>query len=175
MSQGKLNAIPPGTGGIAGQLANSQTSDAIAQQGMASAQPTPPIGTMPGTFGRPGGSVQQPALAQFDGIGATAPVAPMPMPSLGPGGFGQPGSQVPGGYIPGGEISTMENKYPMGPLGDLLKSDPSRFISQPGGSLRQSISTPFNPGNMYTGGVNTPAPEDELGALPGPDNQGGGY
>ena len=79
MSQGKLNAIPPGTGGLAGQLANSQTSDAIAQQGMASGQTTPLIGTLPGTFGRPGGSVQQPTLGQFGGFGST-PGAQMPMP-----------------------------------------------------------------------------------------------
>jgi len=104
MSQGKLNAIPPGAGGIAGQLANSQTSDAIAQQGMASAQQTPPIGTLPGTFGRPGGSVQQPMIGEFGGIGSGMPMAIAP-------------------------------------------------------------------------GVNTPAPEDELAALPGPDTQmsGGGY
>jgi len=146
MSQGKLNAIPPGTGGIVGQARSAGVGDAIAQQGMASAQPTPPIGTLPGTFGRPGGSVQQPALAQFEGIGATAPITPMPMP--------------------GGEISTMENKYPMGLQGMIGDFGP------------RNISAVLTPDMMsqYTG-VNTPAPEDELDALPGPDSQmsGGGY
>jgi hypothetical protein len=104
MSQGKLNAIPPGTGGIVGQARSAGVGDQIAQQGMASAQQTPPIGTLPGTFGRPGGSVQQPTLGQFGGIGSGMPMAIAP-------------------------------------------------------------------------GVNTPAPEDELDALPGPDSQmsGGGY
>ena len=153
MSQGKLNAIPPGTGGVAGQLATSKTADAIAQQGMASAQPTPPIGTMPGTFGRPGGSVQQPALAQFDGIGATAPVAPMTMPGV--------------------QMGTMEDKrYQIGGPAKYMPGLGPGSIGQPGGSL--PISTPFNPGSMYTGGVNTPAPEDELDGLGGPDSMGQG-
>jgi hypothetical protein len=149
MSQGKLNAIPPGTGGIVGQARSAGVGDQIAQQGMASAQQTPPIGTLPGTFGRPGGLVQQPQLGQFDGIGATAPATPMPMP--------------------GGEISTMENKYPM-PM--------SGGIKQFGGFDPINISAVLTPDMMsrYTG-VNTPAPEDELDALPGPDSQmsGGGY
>jgi hypothetical protein len=102
MSQGKLNAIPPGVGGVAGELATSQITNQIAQQGQTSMQQTPPLGTMPGTFGRAGGSVQQPDLNQFGGIGT---------------GFGM--------------------------------ADPT--------------------------GVNTPAPEDELDALPGPDSMGGGY
>ena len=108
MSQGKLNAIPPGTGGIVGQARSRGTGDQIAQQGMASAQPTPPIGTLPGTFGRPGGSVQQPQINQFGGIGQAA---------------GMPMAVAPS--------------------------------------------------------VNTPAPEDELDGLPGPDSMGseplGGY
>lgn len=105
MSQGKLNAIPPGTGGLAGQMATSQIGNQIAQQGQASAQQTPPLGTMPGTFGRAGGSVQQPDLSQFGGIG---------------GGFGMP---VPPDHA----------------------------------------------------GVNTPAPEDELDGIGGPDSMGQGY
>jgi hypothetical protein len=131
MSQGKLNAIPPGTGGVAGQMATNQIGNQIAQQGQASMQQTPPLGTMPGTFGRAGGSVQQPTLGQFEGIGPTAPVT-----------------------MPGGQIQTMENKYPGGIPG-LNPNDP-RLFGQPGG-------------------VNTPAPEDELDALPGPDSMGGGY
>jgi hypothetical protein len=146
MSQGKLNAIPPGTGGIVGQARSAGVGNQIAQQGMASAQPTPPIGTMPGTFGRPGGSVQQPALDQFEGIGATAPATPMPMP----GGVG---------------IGTMEDKYPMGLQGMIGDFGP------------RNISAVLTPDDVarYTSGINTPSPEDELGALPGPDNQGGGY
>lgn len=166
MSQGKLNAIPPGTGGVAGQLANSKTADAIAQQGQAPSMSGPPLGTLPGTFGRPGGSVQQPTLGQFDSIGAAAPVA-MPesgqgisdlrsrtIPGLNPndpGLFGQPGVQM----------GTMNDKrYRVG-----------------GGAIDPGAFDMALPGNMmYTGsGVNTPAPEDELDGIGGPDSQGQGY
>ena len=145
MSQGKLNAIPPGVGGVAGELANSKTADAIAQQGQAPSISGPPIGTLPGTFGRAGGSVQQPTLGQFEGIGPTAPVT-----------------------MPGGQIQTMENKYPGG-------------IPGMGGGIKQfggnDISAVLTPDMMarYTAGVNTPAPEDELDGIGGPDSIGGGY
>ena len=138
MSQGKLNAIPPGTGGVAGQLATSKTADAIAQQGQAPSIPGPPIGTLPGTFGRPGGSVQQPTLAQFEGIGPTAPAA-----------------------TPGVQMGTMENKMPPG-------------LFQPGGNDISAVLTPDMMAR-YTAGVNTPAPEDELDGIGGPDSIGGGY
>ena len=148
MSQGKLNAIPPGVGGVAGQLATSQTTNQIAQQGQASAQPTPPIGTMPGTFGRPGQSVQQPQIGQFDSIGAAAPVA-----------------------MPGGQIQTMENKYPGGIPG---LNPAGGGIKQFGGHDMFAVLTPDMMAR-YNAGVNTPAPEDELNGLGGPDSQGQGY
>jgi hypothetical protein len=55
----------------------------------------------------------------------------------------------------------MENKMPPG-------------LFQPGGNDISAVLTPDMMAR-YTAGVNTPAPEDELDGIGGPDSIGGGY
>lgn len=181
MSQGKLNGVSPSaiTGG-------SRATD-IAKQGMTPGGTAPGLGTMPGAFGQPGGYVAQPKFNQFGGFGQASPAV------VPPGGFQQPvapDSDMPSGGIMqqlmlgdpskfmgmggegGGLFGTTNNKSI---LGQYNFNPAGGGLFQPGGQSGPDSGISAVLPSQYAAGVNTPAPEDELGALGGPDTIGEGY
>lgn len=109
MSQGKLNAIPPGAGGIAGKINTAGIGQDIAKQGQAPSEQPPQLGSLPGAFGQPGGSIAQPRLDLFGGFGVASPAV---LPGLGPG----TAQTLPAKQLDPNGMSGILGRYNAGPV-----------------------------------------------------------